>query len=81
MYYVYILKSEKTGKLYKGSTEDLKQRVIDHNRGKTVSTRHGKPWKLMYYEAFVSKEDARREELFLKSGKGKERIKYLFTSY
>ena len=42
-------------------------------------TRSNGPWKLVYYEAFLNKEDARREELFLKSGKGKERIKYLLT--
>jgi predicted GIY-YIG superfamily endonuclease len=35
------------------------------------------PWLLVYQEAFANKTDARREELFLKSGKGKERIKYL----
>lgn len=33
---------------------------------------------LVYYEAFLSKSDALREEKFLKSGKGKERVKYLF---
>lgn len=27
MYYVYIIKSEKNGKLYKGYTEDLKRRL------------------------------------------------------
>jgi putative endonuclease len=79
MYYVYILKSLKNKRLYKGCTEDLKQRLGEHNSGKSASTRSGKPWKLVYYEAFVSKKDAFREELFLKSGKGKERIKHLLT--
>ena len=79
MYYVYILRSEQNGELYKGCTEDLKQRVQEHNTGKSHFTRSGKPWKLVYYEAFLSKKDARREELFLQSGKGKGRIKYLLT--
>ena len=78
MYYVYILKSRKTGKLYKGFTEDLKDRLARHNRGETLSTKSGMPWELIYYEAFSNKSDALREEKFLKSGKGKERIKYLF---
>jgi hypothetical protein len=30
------------------------------------------------YEAFFNKKDALREERFLKSGKGRERIKRLF---
>ncbi len=80
MYYVYIIRSGKTGKLYKGSTADLKRRLEDHNRGKTKSTRYGVPWRLIYYEAFLNKSDAIREEKFLKSGKGKERVGYLFKN-
>ncbi len=80
MYYVYILQSIITGKLYKGSTEDLKERFNNHNRVKVNSTKKGKPWKLIYYEAFMNKTDALREEKFLKSGKGRERIKYLLEN-
>lgn len=79
MHYVYILQSEKNGKLYKGSTVDLKKRLRDHNSGQSSYTRSNGPWKLVYYEAFVKKEDARREELFLKSGKGRDRIKHLLS--
>ncbi len=78
MYYVYIIKSEKTGKIYKGSTEDLRKRITEHNAGKVNSTKPARPWKILYYEAFVSKTDARKEEIFLKTGKGRERIKWLF---
>ena len=77
MYYVYILQSSKNNKLYKGSTNNLKLRINRHNRGDVLSTKSGKPWQLVYYEAFTNKSDALREEKFLKSGKGKERIKYL----
>ena len=79
MHYVYILKSLRNGKFYKGMTDDLKRRVKEHNTGKSKFTKNNGPWKLVYYEAFISREDVRREELFLKSGKGKERIKYLLT--
>ena len=77
MYYVYIIKSEKTGKIYTGSTEDLRKRISEHNIGKVVSTKTLRPWKIIYYEAFDSKNNARREELFLKTGKGRERVKWL----
>ncbi|HKB88873.1 MAG TPA: GIY-YIG nuclease family protein, partial [Patescibacteria group bacterium] len=30
MYYVYILKSSKSGKLYYGYTKDLKRRLQEH---------------------------------------------------
>ena len=77
MYYVYILKSLKNKKLYKGSTGNLKERMLEHNHGKVRSTKSALPWELIYYEAFSNKTDALREEKFLKSGKGKERVKYL----
>lgn len=77
MHYVYILYSNKLEQKYIGYSTDLKQRVKEHNDGKTTSTARGKPWKLIYYECFLSEKDARREELFLKSGKGRDRLKFL----
>ena len=80
MHYVYILKSQKNGKLYKGCTDDIKKRIAKHNQGKVRSTKLSRPWKLIYYEGFINKTDALREELFLESGKGKERLKYLLKN-
>jgi putative endonuclease len=39
MYYVYVLKSEKDGRLYKGLTSDLEKRLLQHNAGITKSTK------------------------------------------
>lgn len=78
MYYVYVLQGI-NNKLYKGSTEDLKKRFSDHNSGKVKSTKNARPWKLIYYEAFTDKKLARKEEIFLKTGKGRERIKFLLA--
>lgn len=80
MHYVYILQSEQNGRLYKGCTKDLRRRLKEHNNELVVSTKAWVPWRLLYYEAFKNKTDALREEKFLKSGKGKERIKYLLQS-
>jgi putative endonuclease len=80
MYCVYIIYSEKNKKIYKGSCEDIKIRLQYHNQGKVTSTKNGKPWKLIYCEFFTNKTDALIEEKFLKSGKGRERIKYLLTN-
>jgi len=79
MYYVYILKG-KNNKLYKGFTNDLRKRFLDHNSGKVKSTKNARPWKLVYYEAFRDKKLARKEEIFLKTGKGRERIKFLLDT-
>ena len=77
MYYVYILYSHKLKQLYKGSSSNLRDRISAHNSGQVTSTRNDRPWILLYYECFNKKTDALREELFLKTGKGRERIKYL----
>ena len=66
MHYVYLLKSETTGKAYVGFTKDLKQRFIEHNNSKNKSTKHGIPWDLVYYEAYKDESKARIREKKLK---------------
>ena len=80
MYYVYIIRSKKTNALYKGLTGDLRRRFYEHNAEQERSTKNGAPWELIYYSAFKNKTDARREELFLKSGKGRERLAFLLRN-
>ena len=77
MRYVYIIYSRKLQKKYIGRTDDLRERMGKHNNGYTAFTSRGVPWKLIYYESFFNKKDAVAEELFLKSGKGRERLKFL----
>lgn len=55
-------------------------RLREHNSGKTQSTKAGAPWRLVYYAVFADKTDALREELFLKSRKGRERIHFLLAN-
>src|SRR3989344_589747 len=71
MYYVYILRSSKSGTLYYGYTTNLKTRLKEHNKGKTKYTKGHIPWKLVWYCAFVKKQKAKDFELYLKSGSGK----------
>lgn len=66
MFFVYILKSQKDGKLYFGSTSDLKRRIKEHNCGLVASTKPRKPFKLVYVEGYSSEEDARKREHNLK---------------
>jgi len=69
MYYVYIIKSAIDGTLYCGSSGNLRQRIKDHNRGKSRYTSRLRPWKLVYYEAYASKNDAILRERKLKKNK------------
>jgi putative endonuclease len=75
MYYTYILQSINFQRLYIGSTEDLKRRFIEHNKGKVISTKPYRPWKLIYYEAHLTKTLARKSELFYKTGQGRRQLK------
>ena len=71
MYYVYILKSSKTPKLYYGYTSDLKRRFKEHNEGKSQFTKPCIPWKLVWYCAFEEEQNAKDFELFINLGSGK----------
>jgi putative endonuclease len=66
MFYVYILKSKKDNEFYIGSTNDLKRRVVEHNKGCVKSTKIRRPFYLVYYEAYFAESDARRREQCLK---------------
>jgi len=70
MYYVYILKSEKDGSLYKGVTMDLKKRIITHNSGSPKYSSSKRPFSLLWYCAFINKLKAYQFERYLKSGSG-----------
>ena len=69
MYYVYLLKSVKTQKLYIGYTANLRKRFAEHNRGMSKATKPYIPFELAYYEAYLSKTDARKREMQLKGFK------------
>lgn len=66
MFYNYILRSKKDGNLYIGSTNNLKRRLTEHNTGKVFSTKHRRPFELLYYESYKSEKDARKREANLK---------------
>jgi putative endonuclease len=74
-YFVYILESEIDGRLYKGQTRDINKRILEHNSGKTKSTKGYKPWKLVYFEKFETRDEAVLREKFFKTGSGRELLK------
>ena len=70
MFYVYILKSEKDGKLYIGYTSNLQRRIAEHTDGQNKSTAYRVPLHLVYYEAYKSQADAEAREVRLKTSAG-----------
>jgi len=73
MHYVYVLQSEKfPDKFYTGQTDDLKNRLKNHNAGFSKATRPYVPWKIVSYHAFEDTRLALKFEKYLKSGSGQE---------
>jgi putative endonuclease len=78
-FWVYILQSETTGRLYTGHTADLSRRLAEHNdllSGKNRFTRKQKgPWRLIYFEPADTRSEAMNRERFLKTGQGRQWMK------
>jgi predicted GIY-YIG superfamily endonuclease len=69
--YVYLLQSESSlDQRYVGITSDPKQRLAEHNGGKSSHTSKYVPWKLVTYIAFSDEQKAETFERYLKSGSG-----------
>jgi putative endonuclease len=67
MFYVYLIKSISSGKIYVGYTHDLRKRLKEHNERKGGKyTKNKGPFELIYYEAYKSEKDAKRREDALK---------------
>jgi len=71
MYYTYILKSEKTEKLYIGHTENLEKRLIEHNSNQSNFTKGKGPWKIIFSNEFNTRSEAMKFEIKLKKIKNK----------
>ncbi len=81
MYFIYVLYSNKINKRYIGSTSNISKRLIEHNSGKSKFTKSGIPWKLVYSEKYETNSEARKRELFLKSGVGRKLLDNLLISF
>jgi putative endonuclease len=74
-YFIYVLKSESTGSSYVGHTSNLEKRLVEHNNGKSLSTRGKRPWKLVYKEEYATRSEAALREMYFKSVEGRLELK------
>jgi len=70
MYYTYILRNHNTGRYYIGYTNDLKNRIKEHQSGKVLSTKSDLHYELEWYCAFKTDKQALLFERYLKTGSG-----------
>ena len=72
MKYVYIIRSvENPDQYYSGVTDNIEQRLNEHNTGKSPHTSKFKPWEIVVYTAFCDENKALNFEKYLKSGSGR----------
>lgn len=82
MWYVYAIQSLACGHVYIGYTQDLRRRFAEHNQGRGGTyTKNHRPFKLIFYEAYVEKRDAEAAEKFFKTGYGREVLKGKLKHY
>jgi putative endonuclease len=74
MFYVYILKSLLNGRFYVGHSDDLAQRVREHDLGMCLYTRRWRPWELVHTEQFETRSAAMKREREIKKRKSRKYI-------
>ena len=71
LYWIYVLESKLDGDRYVGYTSNINQRLKEHIDGKVPSTKEKRPFKLIYIEGCLNRNDATRREQYLKTTDGR----------
>jgi len=74
-FYAYILISENTGRRYFGSCGNLEKRLAEHNAGNVRSSKAYRPYRILYFETFATRTEARKREMFFKTVEGYKFLK------
>ena len=80
MYTVYIIYSHSLDKYYIGYTEDVDNRLEQHNSGISTFTAKANDWELKITEEYSSREMAHKRELEIKKKKSRKYIEWLISS-
>ena len=76
---LYILKSQKHGRFYIGSTNNLERRIDEHHSGQTKSTKTGIPWSLVFTADFQTSIEGLKAEQRIKALKSRKIIEGLIN--
>ena len=80
MFIVYILFSSKVDQYYVGHTQNMEDRLFRHNSGRSLSTKKGKPWNLVYTETFETRSEAMLREKAIKKMKSRTYLEQLIQN-
>ena len=77
--FVYVLRSRRNGRFYVGFAAEPTRRLAAHNDGLVQSTRHLRPWDIVYVEELPDETPARKREYPIKSMKSRAYIQGLIS--
>ena len=80
MYVTYILYSKTIDQYYIGQTQNIEERLLQHNSLRSKSTKKAQDWVLVYKEIFNSRSEAMNRETEIKSKKSRKYIEKLISS-
>ena len=80
MFYTYILYSKLRDKYYIGYTSNLEERVKKHNTNHKGFTGYTGDWEIVWFELFLTKNDAMNKESKIKLWKSRKLIEKLVSS-
>ncbi len=78
--YLYIIQSIKNKRYYIGSTYNPKERLKEHNDGRSKYTKLTRPWKMVYIKKYRTLKIARKKEYKLKKLKSRIIIEELIST-
>lgn len=78
MFYLYILQSLNDKRTYVGHTAHIERRLCEHNSGRVPATKNRQPLEILKVEVYATLSEAKKRELYWKSGAGRKRLKELF---
>lgn len=74
MFYTYVLHDRNKNKFYIGYTSDIQRRLKEHKSGSVHTTARFSALELIFYEYFISQEDAKRQKSILRRPKVKNHL-------
>ena len=80
MFVVYILQSLKDKRTYVGFSSDAEKRLVEHNQGSVNATKYRRPFRILFTEEAKGIQEAKRREIYWKSGAGRRKLKYFFKN-
>jgi putative endonuclease len=80
MFKVYILYSSHIDQYYVGHTQNIEERLSRHNARRSLSTKKGRTWILVYSETFETRSEAMLREKSIKKMKSRTYIEQLIQN-